>query len=87
MASTTIRVSAATKRLLERLHEEGRRSDAKLTQQDLVDRALRLASRHKDELFEDKPSMTPEEFNAWLDGIAGDYGDLTSNIDEIVYGG
>jgi hypothetical protein len=85
--STTIRITAATKRLLDSLFAEGRKHDGDLTQQELVDRALAIAARHKAELFDDRPVASAKEFNAWLDGIAGDYGDLSSNIDDVVYGG
>ena len=87
MESTTIRITAATKRLLESLFAEGRKHDADLTQQELVDRALTLAARHKAELFDDRPLVSGKELMAWLDALQGDYGDLSSNIDETLYGG
>lgn len=87
MESTTIRITAATKRLLDSLFAEGRKHDSDLTQQELVDRALAIAARHKAELFDDRPVASTKEFMAWLEGLQGDYGDLSSNIDDIVYGG
>ena len=86
MESTTIRITAATKRLLESLFAEGRKHDERLTQQELVDRALTLAARHKAELFDDRPLVSGEEFMARLTELQGNYGDLSSNIDETVYG-
>lgn len=87
MESTTIRITAATKRLLDSLFAEGRKHDSDLTQQELVDRALTLAARHKSELFDDRPLVSAKEFMARLKRLQGDYGDLSSNIDETVYGG
>lgn len=84
--STTIRITASTKRLLESLHAAGRRLDPTLTQQDIVQRALAIASRHRDELLEDKPVATRAQVRARLEGIAGDYGDLSGNVDSLVYG-
>jgi hypothetical protein len=86
MKSTTIRITGATKRRLDSLFAEGRRLDETLTQQDLVDRALVLAARHKAELFDDRPLVPAKEFMARLDAMTGDYGDLSSNVDDIVYG-
>lgn len=84
--STTIRITAATKRLLESLHAMGRRHNPTLTQQDLVDRALAIANRHRDELLEDRPLASATELTRRLDAMTGAYGDLSSNVDDLVYG-
>ncbi len=87
---TTVKISREARGLLERLQvEAGRVLGSKPHLQDIVEAALRLAWRRRDELLEElgawRPVADPERL---LDELSVDLGTVNSSeeIDEVVYG-
>jgi len=88
---TTVKVSREARALLERLREVAASelgSSPRL--QDIIEAALRLALRRKEELLEElgawRPLENPEEL---LEELSVDLGvtDSHAEVDEVVYGG
>ena len=71
---------------LDELQAEALRHNQRVSQQDLVAQALELAARRFDELFQDRPVLSPTAFRKRWGALVGDHGDLSTGIDDELYG-
>ena len=84
---TSVKMMEADKKALDRLQADLRRRGRKLSQQELLGQLVRIGRRHVDEMQDDYPPWTEEEW-ARVRALAVDTGVVTreEDIDRDVYG-